>query len=65
VVSIEAPPTLLAERLAGRGREDPEAIARRLDRAVPLPAGPDVVRLVNDGPVAAGVDALVRILRAR
>jgi len=59
VVAISAPPQVLAQRLAQRGREDAAARARRLARAAELPVDADFV-LVNDGQLQRGVDALLR-----
>ena len=64
VIEVSAPPALLAERLARRGREDAASIAARLAREMPLPAGLDVVRVVNDGPVAEGAAQLRHALEA-
>lgn len=64
VIEVTAPPALLAQRLAGRGREDEAAIAARLAREVPLPLELDVLRVVNDGPVAAGAARLRSALEA-
>lgn len=52
ILNITAPVEVLAERLAGRGRESREEIARRLARAsFALPDGLDAVTLTNDGPL--------------
>jgi ribose 1,5-bisphosphokinase len=64
VVEVTAPPALLAERLAARGRESPADVASRLARAVPLPAGVAVCTVVNDGSVAEGVERFVLALLA-
>ncbi|WP_112323003.1 phosphonate metabolism protein/1,5-bisphosphokinase (PRPP-forming) PhnN [Oceanibium sediminis] len=60
VLNITASPGVLAERLAARGRESDEDIARRLAQAAkPLPAGLDVITITNDGALDAAVsDAL-------
>ncbi len=64
VVAISAPPALLHARLAARGRESAEAIAARVARAADHEVhGADVIHVLNDGPVAAGVAALVAALR--
>jgi phosphonate metabolism protein PhnN/1,5-bisphosphokinase (PRPP-forming) len=55
VVEITAPPSILAVRLAVRGREDAADVARRLSRAVALPPGVVVRRVMNDGPLEEGV----------
>ncbi|MCR0983945.1 phosphonate metabolism protein/1,5-bisphosphokinase (PRPP-forming) PhnN [Roseomonas populi] len=64
VVEITASPDVLATRLAARGRESAEDIARRLAREAPLPAGLAVDRVVNDTSVEAGAGQLLRALRA-
>ena len=62
VLHVTAPPELLAARLQQRGREDAEAIRRRLDRAVAL-SGADVVDFVNDRPLPLAVEAFVQRLK--
>lgn len=68
VVEVTAPPAVLARRLAQRRREDAESIAKRLARDVALPAGVEVVRVVNDGSVEQGaarlLDAISRATKA-
>ncbi len=64
VLSVEAPAGVLAARLAARGRESAEEIAGRLARAEsPAPVGPDVRRIVNDGPVEAAEAAFLAALQ--
>lgn len=63
VLEITAPPEVLAARLAARGREDAAMVAARLAREAPPPMGLDVRRVMNDGPVATGVAAVVAVLR--
>lgn len=59
VVMVTAPPGVLAERLAARGREAAADIAARLDRAaLNVPAGARIV--MND----SGIDEGVRRLEA-
>ncbi len=58
VIEVTAPPALLAERLARRGREDASSIAARLAREMPLPPGLPVTRVMNDGTVAEGAARL-------
>jgi ribose 1,5-bisphosphokinase len=48
VLVITAPVEVLAARLTARGRETVEDIAARLAREAPLPAGLDVVTVMND-----------------
>ncbi len=64
VLEITAPAEVLAARLAGRGRESADDIAARLRRAVALPAGVPVVRVVNDGTPEDGAALVVAALRA-
>ncbi len=63
VLEITAPVAVLAKRLAARGRESEADIAARLARAVPLPAGLDVVSVFNDRSVDEGVAAVLAVLR--
>jgi ribose 1,5-bisphosphokinase len=62
VVEITAPPALLARRLAARGREDAEDLARRLARAIALPLPVERETILNDGTVAVGAARLVAAL---
>ncbi|QCO57696.1 phosphonate metabolism protein/1,5-bisphosphokinase (PRPP-forming) PhnN (plasmid) [Pseudorhodobacter turbinis] len=56
VLHITASPETLAQRLKHRGREDTGDIAKRLASAQkPLPAGLNVIEIVNDGPLEAAV----------
>jgi ribose 1,5-bisphosphokinase len=59
VIEVTAPPEVLAARLAARGRESAADVAARLARAVPLPDGVPVTRVMNDGTVAEGIDRFV------
>ncbi|WP_298559272.1 phosphonate metabolism protein/1,5-bisphosphokinase (PRPP-forming) PhnN [uncultured Aliiroseovarius sp.] len=61
VVNLSASPEVLAHRLAARGRESADSIAKRLTRQVDLPAGLTVINVVNDGPL----DETVRTILAR
>ncbi len=63
VIEVTASPTILAARLAARGRENAEDVARRLGRAAAIPAGVVVDRVVNDGALTAGVDQFAAVLR--
>jgi phosphonate metabolism protein PhnN/1,5-bisphosphokinase (PRPP-forming) len=63
VLEITAPPELRAARLAARGRESVEDVARRLSREAPLPQGLDIRRVVNDGSPDQGIAAVVQVLR--
>jgi ribose 1,5-bisphosphokinase len=63
VVLITARPDILAARLAARGRESTEAIARRLARATPeIVVAADTVIIDNSGALEEAGDALVRVL---
>lgn len=63
VIEVTAPPAILAARLAQRGRETAEEIAERLSRRAPLPAGLEVVQVVNDSTAEDGAARLLRALR--
>ena len=64
VINITAPLEVLAERIAGRGREDAVSIRERLARAnYALLTGDDVVTLENTGTVEDAVDRFVSVLR--
>jgi phosphonate metabolism protein PhnN/1,5-bisphosphokinase (PRPP-forming) len=63
VLEITAPLELRAARLAARGRESVDDVARRLSREAPLPEGLDIRRVVNDGSPDQGIAAVVAVLR--
>lgn len=64
VILIDAPPWVLAARLAARGREHGPAIAARLERDTgALPAGLPVLRVVNDGTPEQGIARLIAALQ--
>lgn len=64
IVNITAPPEILAERIARRGREDAEAIRKRLERATQYaPVGDDVVTLENVGALEDAVLSFEALLR--
>lgn len=64
VLNITASPETLAERLAGRGRETPEDIERRLARTVaPFAAELSVHDIANDGPLENAVGAALDLLQ--
>lgn len=67
VVHVTARREVLAERLADRGRESEDDIARRLERAaMPLPRGlREVIEIDNSGDFASGVQALLDAIRPR
>lgn len=64
VVAVTAPAEVLAERLAGRGRESAEEILARLARQAPAAAdGPNVWRIDNGGRAEAAIAEFVALLR--
>lgn len=64
VVEITAPPDLLAQRLASRGREDAADIPSRLGREGPAyPDSMAVLPIVNDSTPEIGTQRLVAALR--
>lgn len=65
VVVITARPDILAARLASRGRESAEGIAKRLDRAAPeIVVAADTVVIDNSGPLEEAGEAFVSLLAA-
>jgi ribose 1,5-bisphosphokinase len=63
VLFVTAAPDVLARRLAARGRESAEDVARRLARApYAPPAGPDVTAIRNDGAMEQGIAAMLAAL---
>jgi len=64
VLHVTAQPATLAERLANRGRESADEIARRLERAgYGLPEGIEALELPNDGPLEDTVAQALRLLQ--
>jgi len=63
VLEITAPPSVLAQRLAARGRESAADIAARLAREVALPQGGGVARVVNDRSAEEGAAEVLAVLR--
>lgn len=49
VLSVTAPPEVLAQRLAGRGREPADEVSRRLGRAAPPPPADVPVTEIDNG----------------
>lgn len=65
VLSITAPPQVLAARLAARGRETAEDIEQRLRRAARgAPSGPDVAEIANDGALEDAAAAMLAAIDA-
>jgi len=63
VVLVTARPDILAARLAARGRESTEAIAKRLERAVPeIVVSADTVVIDNSGALEAAGGAFISLL---
>lgn len=66
VIEITAPPAVLAQRLAARGRESAAEIEARLAREAPLVVSrARHLRLVNDGPLADTAEAFIALIRAQ
>jgi ribose 1,5-bisphosphokinase len=64
VVEVTADPEILAERLAGRGRESRGEILARLARTITCDTtGPNAIALDNSGPKHVAGDRLVAIIR--
>ena len=59
---VTAPVEMRAQRLAGRGRESAEEIARRLSREAPLPAGLAFIEVDNSTTVAEAAEAALSAL---
>ena len=65
VVSVSAPPEILAERLAARARSSDGQIEQRLHRAVDDAVAVPDVTIINVGDVERHAGELVRIIRGR
>ena len=64
ILVVTASPTVLAGRLAARGRESAAEIEARLSRAPPeFPEGADVVTVVNEGPLEEAEQAFIAALQ--
>lgn len=63
VIEITAPAEVLAARLAERGREAADDVARRLAREIELPVPVTRLSVVNDGTREAGVARLLDAIR--
>jgi thymidine phosphorylase len=65
VIEITAPPELLAQRIAGRGRETGAAIDKRVARSpAPWPASIRSIKVVNDGTLNDGISRFILALRS-
>jgi ribose 1,5-bisphosphokinase len=62
VIEVTAPPAILAQRLAARGRETADDVSKRLSRAVAIPNGVPICTILNDGPVAEAADQFIGAL---
>jgi ribose 1,5-bisphosphokinase len=63
VILIEASPEVISRRLAGRGREDADEIAKRIKRSEEINCDlADCIHLQNDGSVESAGDELVNII---
>jgi len=63
VVEIGAPPEILAQRLAQRGRESAADVAKRLTRKTePYPEGTRLLRVTNDQTPAIGISRFLATL---
>lgn len=62
VIHITCPPEIRAARLAQRGRETADDIARRLTRDAPLPPGLIVHEIDNCGALGNAVAAVLKVL---
>jgi ribose 1,5-bisphosphokinase len=62
VIEVTAPPDILAQRLAARGRETADDIMKRLARDVPIPDHVAVDTIVNDKTPAEAADRFVSAL---
>jgi phosphonate metabolism protein PhnN/1,5-bisphosphokinase (PRPP-forming) len=65
VLSITAPPAILAQRVAQRGRESADEVEKRLRREQPLRSRrADIVEIRNEGPLAQTAEVFINALRA-
>lgn len=63
VIEVTAPTEILAPRLAARGREAADDVARRLSRAVPIPDGVTMETVWNDTTLKEGEERFIAALR--
>ena len=60
IIFVTAPHDILAQRIAGRGRESAEDVAERLARSgIAQPGGSDVIIIKNDGSLDQAVAAFL------
>jgi ribose 1,5-bisphosphokinase len=62
VIEVTAPPEILAQRLASRGRESADDVAKRLARDVPIPDHVAVDTVMNDQTPAEAADRFIAAL---
>lgn len=62
VIEVTAPPDILARRLADRGRETADDVAKRLARDVPIPSHVTVDTIINDKTPAEAANCFVQSL---
>jgi ribose 1,5-bisphosphokinase len=62
VIEVTAPPHILAQRLAARGRETEDDVSKRLSRSVSVPTQIPVERIVNDKTLAEAADKFINAL---
>ena len=62
VIEVTAPPAILAQRLAARGRETAEDVAKRLARDVPIPDHVPTDTIINDKTPAEAAERFVAAL---
>jgi ribose 1,5-bisphosphokinase PhnN len=63
VIEVTAAAEILAVRLAARGRETADDVARRLGRTAAMPGNVGIETVWNDASLAVGVDRFVAALR--
>jgi len=62
VIEVTAPTEILSKRLAARGRETAQDVAKRLARDVKIPSGTEVDTVMNDGTPQEAADRFVAAL---
>jgi ribose 1,5-bisphosphokinase len=63
VVEVTADPQVIAERLAGRGRENADQIRRRMDRSVGARLPASTVRIDNSGALNLAGEQFISLIR--